>query len=147
MTEADVEAILALEHSGHAHPWSAEQFRRELANPAAHIELLEHDGTVAGFLCWWLVAGEVEIHNVVTATSFRRRGIARRLLEYVLAAAATSGADRVLLEVRVGNVAAIALYHAFGFVDCGVRRRYYADGEDALLMEKRLFRPAEQETA
>jgi len=147
MTEADLEVVLVLERSAHVHPWSAEQFRRELGNPASHIELLEHAGAVAGFLCWWLVADEAEIHNVVTAPVFRRRGVARRLLQHVLAAAAAAGVQRVLLEVRIGNAAAIALYRTYGFVDCGVRRRYYVDGEDALLMEKLLARSLEQEPA
>lgn len=147
MSADDLEAVLELERSAHPHPWSVEQFRRELANPAAHIALMEHDGDVAGFLCWWLVAGEAEIHNVVTASFFQRRGIARRLLEHVLAAAVAAGANRALLEVRVGNAAAIALYRAFGFTDCGIRRRYYANGEDALLMEKYFVRPSGQEPA
>ena len=47
-------------------------------------------------------------------------------------------AERVLLEVRVSNAPAMRLYLKRGYVGCGVRPRYYADGEDALIMQKRL---------
>lgn len=139
MTPADLEAVVAVERLCHPHPWSTEQFRQELENPLARVDLLECDGVIAGFLCWWLLAGEAEIQNVATAPRFRRRGVARRLLEQVLAEARRQGATRALLEARVGNGGAIALYRAYGFTDCGMRRGYYADGEDALLMEKSLL--------
>lgn len=135
MVAADLAAVLALETAASQHPWSAELLRAELANPVASLDLALSDGVLAGYLCAWLVVGELEIHNIVTAPAMRRRGVARRLLDYRLAQARRQGLQRVLLEVRVGNVAAITLYRAYGFVDSGVRPGYYHDGEDALLME------------
>ncbi len=44
------------------------------------------------------------------------------------------GAEAVLLEVRASNAAALRLYESLGFQRVGLRRRYYADGEDAVLM-------------
>ena len=44
------------------------------------------------------------------------------------------GVTDITLEVRVSNDPAIALYRSFGFEEAGVRRRYYQDGEDALIM-------------
>ncbi len=44
----------------------------------------------------------------------------------------------LFLEVRVGNAAAIALYRAFAFEQVTIRKRYYPDGEDALVMHRRL---------
>lgn len=138
MTIDDLDAVLAIERQCHGFSWSGEIFRAELEKPFARIELLELDGQIAGFLCWWLIAGEMEVQNVATAVAFRRRGVARRLLEYVLQEARSVAAVRALLEVRVGNHGAIKLYRQLGFVDNGIRRHYYPDGEDALLMEKNL---------
>lgn len=138
MTLADLAAVVAIERQCHGYSWSEEIFRSELDKDFAQIELLEIDGKIAGFLCWWLIAGEIEIQNVATAVAFRRRGVARRLLDFVLNQARASSASRALLEVRVGNSGAIALYRQLGFVDSGIRPHYYPDGEDALLMDKPL---------
>jgi ribosomal-protein-alanine N-acetyltransferase len=65
----------------------------------------------------------------------RRKGIAARLLGHVMHRAMNQGLLTACLEVRVSNVAAVDLYHRFGFSRKGLRRAYYHDGEDALLME------------
>lgn len=140
MQESDLPRVLTIERQCHGYPWPEEIFREELANPRSRLIVLELDQELAGFLCWWTIAGEIEIQDVATALRFRRQGVGRQLLEYVLAAARAEGVSRALLEARVGNVAAIALYRAYGFIDCGLRRCYYPDGEDALLMEK-IFDP------
>lgn len=136
MQPADMNRVLAIERQCHGYPWPEEIFNDELAAAHAHTDVLEEDGEIAGFLCWWLIAGEIEIQNVATALRYRRRGVGRQLMEHLLAEAVRLEVSRLLLEVRVGNAGAIALYRAFGFSDCGLRRTYYPDGEDALLMEK-----------
>ncbi len=135
MAGDDLEEVLALERRCQLQPWSAELFRAELANPFSRIDLLRSGGRLAGYICIWVVGDELQIHNVVTDPEFRRRGVARALVENALFRGRHEGAGRALLEVRITNEAAIALYRSFGFVRSGVRRRYYADGEDAVLME------------
>ena len=135
-TVADLPAILAVERSCYDQPWSDRQFRDELVNIYGHIDLLLADGELAGYHCWWLLCGELHVLNLATAPAFRRRGVAAKLLQTALAAAARQGLERALLEVRAGNEPAISLYRRFGFRESGRRRRYYADGEDALLMER-----------
>ena len=117
-----------------ATPWSEEHFRAELANPCARIDLCWRGGELAGFICWWLVAGEVQIQNVATAPACRRQGVAAALLARVFAQCREAGFEAAWLEVRVGNRAAIALYERFGFTVVGRRPNYYADGEAALVM-------------
>jgi ribosomal-protein-alanine N-acetyltransferase len=58
------------------------------------------------------------------------------LLQDCLDRAQAAGLERAWLEVRTGNAAAIALYRRFGFVEAGCRKKYYADGADALVMER-----------
>lgn len=131
----DLEAIVAAERLCHSHPWSLELFQRELDNPCASVDLLFFEGQLAGYLCSWLICGEIEIHNLATLPQFRRRGLAGKLLHHLLGRCPAGTLEKVLLEVRVSNVGAIALYRDFGFTDSAVRKSYYADGEDALLME------------
>ena len=94
--------------------------------------VVEMEGAVRGWAAVrGLGAGESELLQVEVAAGYRRRGLARRLLEAALA-------GTVFLEVREGNAGAIALYSTLGFVTVGRRRGYYAGPvEDALVMEKK----------
>jgi len=135
MRKQDIDDVLAIEKDCHENPWSADLFLHELENPVSTIDLFWADDKVAGFLCSWLIAGELEILNVATAPDFRRRGIAAALMKHVFARARSQGLERAFLEVRVGNLGAIKLYRQFGFREVARRSRYYTDGEDALLMQ------------
>ena len=78
---------------------------------------------------------EGHLGNRAVAPEHRRGGVARALVEDLLAGARERGARSITLEVRVSNFAAQALYRAHGFRLAGLRRGYYRDtGEDALLM-------------
>ena len=134
MTVADLDEVHSLECASQSSPWSRDHFTAELENPCAHIDLGFVQGQLAGFVCWWLIAGEVQVQNVATAPAFRRKGVAAGLLRYVLARWHDSGFESAWLEVRVSNLPAIALYQRFGFKPVGRRPRYYADGEDAVVM-------------
>ncbi|HUX16894.1 MAG TPA: GNAT family N-acetyltransferase, partial [Phycisphaerae bacterium] len=82
-----------------------------------------------------LVFDELHIHTVAVRPAWRRQGIARTLMDGVLRAAAGEGAKRATLEVRRSNEAARGLYAALGFVERGVRPRYYTRPvEDALIL-------------
>ena len=141
MRTSDVAAVAALERSAFRDPWPASLFRRELRLPQSKILLARaSSGEIIGYLCRWLTADGVEIQNIAVDPRWRRRSIAWRLLGEVLEEARAAGVDRALLEVRSGNEAALSLYQRFGFESTGRRRRYYDDGEDALLMELPLRR-------
>lgn len=115
--------------------WSAEELRAELARPFAEVWVARAEvrGPILGYaVAWFVDAGE--LLTVGTAPEARRRGLGRALVERVKASAVERGAGSLVLEVRRSNEAAIALYAAAGFRTLDVRRRYYADGEDALVM-------------
>ncbi|NLV24899.1 MAG: ribosomal protein S18-alanine N-acetyltransferase [Deltaproteobacteria bacterium] len=130
---ADLEILAQLERESQRHPWPATLFKGELENLHSRIDLLFIDDQAAGYLCYHLLLEEISIINLAVAPRFRRRGVARRLLENAL-----FHGEKVrlaFLEVRIGNAGAIALYRSCGFRESGVRKAYYGDGEDALLME------------
>ena len=141
MTADDLAQVHALECATQQLPWSMQHFAAELDNPCARIDLCWRDCVLAGFLCAWLIAGELQIQNVATAPACRRQGVAARLLARVLECSRAAGMESAWLEVRVGNTAAIALYERFGFRTVARRPCYYADGEDALVL---CYRPGEQ---
>lgn len=134
LVEADLTAVLDIERSSFPSPWTRASFLHELHNPHSRLLAAEWQGQVIGYLCCWLVADEVHILDVAVHPAHRRRGVGRLLLRDMLARARQSGARSASLEVRRSNLPAIALYQELGFREAAVRRRYYENGEDALLM-------------
>jgi len=109
---------------------------QELENSVASVLVYEVDGEIAGYICYWLIIGEMQILNLATSPKFRRSGIAAQLLEEVFKRYSSLELSSVWLEVRSGNLAAISLYQRYGFKLSGTRHAYYRDGEDALVMVK-----------
>ena len=110
---------------------------QELSNPNAHSYVAFENGEAAGFLSVWEVCGEVSINNIAVVEKFRRRGIAKALMEHMF----TELCDAVsaTLEVRRSNDAAAALYGSLGFKRVGERKDFYSrPTEDAILMTKYL---------
>lgn len=133
--------LLALERLCFSHPWTERQFLLGLANKAFFVFGLKNGQELAAYCSFHAAAGEMEILNIAVDPPLRRGGLARRLLGLVLQICRNLGIEQGYLEVRRSNAAARALYEAFGFVECGVRKAYYPDnGEDAVLM--RLDLPA-----
>ena len=133
----DLDAIVAVEQKCYPQPWSRPQFQQELENPVATILVAEVAGDVVGYICYWLIVGEMQVLNIATAPSVQRNGIAAKLLDCAFNSYSTGALSAVWLEVRAGNHGAIALYKRYGFVFAGTRKNYYRDGEDALLMVKK----------
>ena len=86
----------------------------------------------------WLVVDELQITAVAVHPDHRRRGLARQLLEALLRLGREAGAKRATLEVSSANAAARALYVGLGFQEVGCRSGYYRNGDDALILWKKL---------
>jgi ribosomal-protein-alanine N-acetyltransferase len=135
MTLADIDRVMSIERASFAHPWSTRFFLQELQVQCARSLIAEIDGQVVGYILFWLLAEEIDIHNLAVHTAFRRCGIGRALLDRVVDQAQARGSLRVTLEVRRSNLPAQQLYKSFGFSTTGIRQGYYSDdGEDALAM-------------
>jgi len=135
MTAADIESVIAIERASFQFPWSTRFFLDELQVDCARSILAEVEGSIVGYVLFWFLAEEVDIHNIAVHPDFRRQGIGRLLLEQVVAAARRQERLRVTLDVRFSNAPAQNLYRSFGFITRGLRKGYYSDnGEDALVM-------------
>ena len=105
------------------------------------IFFIEHDENknIAAFCSANTLSSDWEIYDVETAPSYRRKGMAKKLMSALIKAARGGGGERILLEVRESNDAAINLYRALGFKEYSVRKNYYMDNsENALCMELKL---------
>ncbi len=111
--------------------WSVADWQAELAQPAARIWCAQDGEKLVGFIALRGTAGQWELLNVAVAADHQRQGIATALMQHALAAIHN---EPVTLEVSTANQAAQALYQKAGFVVLGVRKRFYKDGTDALIM-------------
>jgi ribosomal-protein-alanine N-acetyltransferase len=135
MVATDLDEVDAIERHSFKTPWPREVFADELGRAWARIDVARHADRVIGFVDYWLVTDEVHLLAIATAPDHRRRGVAARLLDHLLAVAHATKAVLVTLEVRRNNVPAIALYERRGFKRVGIRPAYYQeDNEDALVM-------------
>lgn len=141
MTTDDIEEVLSIERASFPAPWSKGMFLHEICSPlsrnlVAKMQQQSKGGKeVAGYLNFWIVAGEVHLHNIAVRKTLRRTGIASRLMAEMINLSHAEGAARATLEVRRSNEGARNLYEKFGFVVKGIRPRYYFDPqEDALVM-------------
>jgi len=133
---ADLDAIETIEREAYPTPWSRSMFASELAKPTSlSLGAFEPGGALVGYLIISRYVDAWHVMNVAVASSNRRRGIARVLLDRLFEATASDERRGYTLEVRVSNEGAIKLYEALGFKARGVRRGYYTDNrEDALIM-------------
>lgn len=136
MTESDLAEVLAIESDSFPHPWSIAHFLDELKSAHSFpLVALNQEGALLGYICPMLLLDEGHILDVAVRTEHRGHGVGKMLVERVLVDCRERGAAFVSLEVRPSNAAAILLYKRLGFIETGRRKRYYGDGEDALLME------------
>lgn len=120
------------------HPWDAAAFGDLLALPTSLGALVLEAENPAGLILLQAVADEAEVLTIGVRPACRRQGIGHALIGWASDALRQRGVTRLFLDVSTANAAARALYAASGFTEVTVRRRYYADGSDAVIMARDL---------
>ena len=137
MNKDHVSQIARLEAQCFSDPWSEKSIASELENPLSLWLVAEENGQVLGYVGSQTVLDESDMMNVAVDPRFRRQGIARALIETLIAELAKMGSRCLRLEVRVSNENARALYARMGFQQLGLRKNYYHNPkEDALILGK-----------
>jgi len=156
MEPGDIPQVAAIDLRSFPNPWSPNSYDYELTqNQASHFfvaldagpeaaqpsegwltRLFRKSSTryVVGYVGFWFIVDEVHISTIAVHPDWRGRGVGNQLLRTALRRALELGAAEATLEVRVSNHAAQNLYRKYGFENVGERKRYYRNGEDALLM-------------
>ena len=135
----DLNTIEEIERTSYPTPWSRSMFAGELAKPSSIcLGAFESEREeLVGYLIISRYVDAWHVMNIAVAPEYRRRGIARSLMERLFDVTARDARRGYTLEVRVSNEAAIRLYEELGFKARGIRRGYYTDNrEDALIMWK-----------
>ena len=159
MTEADLDAVHAVEVAAYAHPWSRKHFQDSLQAGYPAVLLLgealpsesEHvvktrDRVLLGYLVVMPGVDEVHLLNITVAPMHQRQGWARFMLDALVLWSRGQRAQWLWLEVRESNEPARHLYRGYGFSQVGVRKGYYPAGhlrrEDAVVMSLNLVATA-----
>lgn len=117
--------------------WNENMIRSAIGGGRFFGFIYESDEKPAGFLTYTVGAdGVFDLEDVFVLPEFRGKGAGGALVEKFICSAAESGAEKIFLEVRKSNLVAARLYEKFGFKAFSVRKKYYADGEDAVVMLK-----------
>lgn len=88
-----------------------------------------------GFAVVKKIVNHWEILQIVIDKEYQQQGLATRLLQFIIIEARKKQIKKIQLEVRQSNIVAIRLYQKFRFIEVGSRKKYYSDGEDAVLMD------------
>ena len=149
MHELDVPVVVAIERAAYQFPWSEGIFR-DCLRVGYVCRVIAVDGETVGYGIMSIGAGEAHILNVCIQDQYRCRGLARRMLLYLLDRARGAGMNEAFLEVRPSNTAAARLYHSLGFEQVGIRRGYYqatVGREDAAVLRRILSPDAKPSSA
>jgi ribosomal-protein-alanine N-acetyltransferase len=141
MNELDVPVVGTIERAGYQFPWSDGIFR-DCLRVGYVCRVVEVGGEMAGYGIMSVGAGEAHVLNICVRDEYRCRGLARKMLLYLLERARIAGMYEAFLEVRPSNIAAARLYHSLGFEQVGIRRGYYqatVGREDAQVLRRVLY--------
>lgn len=117
--------------------WPYEEFLLSMKIPGTFLLFQSEHQNWLSLALGRAMGGEVELFYIYVSPGARRRGLADQLLaEFCEHARHDWACERIILEVRPSNLAAQGLYAKHGFERMATRRRYYPDGEDALIYEK-----------
>jgi len=166
----DIPQVVAIDRASFSSPWSANTYQFEINNrETSHLVVLEvsavhaqparglmgllhrlrnskSTAAIIGYGGCWLIAGEAHISTIAVHPDYRGRGLGELLLASMLQRAINLDGEYSVLEVRVTNTSAQALYLKYEYQVVGRRKGYYRDNaEDALLMEARPLDAAYQQ--
>lgn len=115
--------------------WSYHILKQELENGKSKYFVAKQENEIVGFAGILLIIDQVNIMNIVVKKDKRNFGIGSSLLEEIIRYSKIHNATSITLEVNEKNIPAIKLYKKYGFKQVGLRRKYYNNEDNAILMD------------
>ena len=138
MQRQHLNGLVKVEEEAFNSGYARKTFEKEFENKIAIYLVAVNYSEVVGYIGVWNICGAADIIDVAVLKEFRRCGIGSMLLEKMIDICKEKAVFEINLEVRVSNLAARELYKKFGFKENGLRKKYYENTEDAVLMTKKL---------
>ena len=134
----DLSQIIALYNKDFADGWNAKMLQDAFDGGRFICAGVFDCDKLVGVITCSKAVDDADIEGVVTDKDYRRRKIATTLLDFVTKTLKNDGIKKLFLEVRESNDSAIAFYQSQGFEKISVRKKYYQDGENALVFVKEI---------
>jgi ribosomal-protein-alanine N-acetyltransferase len=134
MTITDLDLIKETLQKDFDNFWNYNIFKEELANPNSEYFVAIQNGEIVGFCGIWTAVDDIHITNIVTRIDKRKSGIGTKLLEHLIDVSSKKNLLSLTLEVNENNIPAISLYEKHHFQKVGLRKNYYKQNENAIIM-------------
>ncbi len=115
--------------------WNISTFEQELTSPNSYYIVAKINDEIVGFVGIKIVLDEADIMNIVTKKNKRNFGIASYMLKELIYMAKEKNIKKLTLEVNENNLLAIHLYENFNFKKIAIRKNYYNNTENAIIMQ------------
>lgn len=115
-----------------------EMLQAELHNKYAHFYVALDSDIVVGYIGAWIIEGTTDMINFVVDSNYQHQGIGQLLMQEIINQSVKENSKEILLEVREKNNQAINFYLLQGFKQIAVRKEYYKNKDNALILRKEL---------
>lgn len=139
LTEQDFVAIKTAKDSGYLDEWNESMLKSAVKNGNFYGFKATSDEEILGYVHYSTCVDSMDINSVFVFPKFRKNGLGEKLLNAVISVAKEKNIDKIFLEVRKSNFSAINLYEKVGFIKISERKKYYPNGEDAVIMIKEIL--------
>ena len=120
--------------------WNLQQWEKELRKNYVYAFACFRNYQIVGICVFQKIFCNAELTYLSIHPTYRRRGLGKKLLKETFKLCESFAIEKILLEVSDKNLDALNFYNAFGFETIGIRKKYYKDGSNALLQEKKLLK-------
>lgn len=114
--------------------WNYNILKSAFQNPNNIVLVAKENETIIGFSVVNIILDEATIENIVTKKDMRNKHIASNLMEEIIKICKEKSLSSLTLEVNYLNTPAINLYKKFNFQNIGLRKKYYNNTDDAIIM-------------
>ena len=118
--------------------WTYSILKQELLNKNSKYIVCKSENEIIGFAGIWISPVDIHITNIVIRKDLRNNKFGTILLQELLDLAKNENKEEITLEVNKNNTAAIKLYSKFEFKEIGIRKKYYNNIDDAIIMTKKI---------
>lgn len=139
LVRRDLDEVMRIERTSFEFPWKNDDFIRCLRQRNCIGMVAEKDDRVVAFMIYELCKSRIHVLNFAIDEAVRRSGVGRQMVDKLKAKLSAQRRNRIALEVRETNLAALVFFRSLGFRAVQILRHFYADTEeDAYLMNYRL---------
>lgn len=135
LSEKNIDEVVKTEKAYIETPWGYDELLNEINNEDAFYVCVRKDGAFAGYGGMRIGNFDCDITNIAVNENFRKMGIGTLIVGELIKKATEMKLEKVFLEVNEKNENAIKLYEKCGFTKEGIRKKYYNNKDNAIIMQ------------